>query len=239
MSSSSTSVLRRLRRVVLLLIMTLVFAGLVFTVLTLPPGAAGLTEAVNAELAATGIRNPVTATLLNFRSYDTLLEIAVLLLAVTAIQALRSGDRSPAKSGGDVLAFLGRILAPIMILIAGYLLWAGADAHGGAFQAGAILAGAGVLLILAGHKIPVPDDGLPIRLGLAIGLAAFVAFGIAGALFADAFLDYPRRNAANVVLFLEVGATLSIALALLVMYVSVLRAGDAESTPSSAEGQER
>ena len=39
-------------------------------------------QAVAANLATSGVSNPVTAVLLNFRAYDTLLELAVLLTAV-------------------------------------------------------------------------------------------------------------------------------------------------------------
>lgn len=238
MSGGKAWALRRLSHAALVLIITLIFAGLVLAVVALPPGAAGLSEEVNAELARTGVRNPVTATLLNFRSYDTLLEIAVLLLAVTAIRALRPGDLSAMRPGGEILAFLSHILAPVMILIAGYLLWSGPDAPGGAFQAGAILAAAGVLLILAGRQMPLRDEGLPIRLGLAIGLAVFVAVGITGMLLVGAFLDYPQHNAANIVLILEVGASVSIALALLDMFLSVLCSGNAGSTTPVAKREE-
>jgi multisubunit Na+/H+ antiporter MnhB subunit len=136
------------------------------------------------------------------------------------------------RPGDEILAFLNRILVPVMILIAGYLLWTGVDAHGGAFQAGATLAAAGVLMILSGRKIPLRDEGLPIRLGLALGLVAFVAVGVAGMLVADVFLDYPQRNVTGIVLLLEVGALISVALALLDMFVSVLRTGNAEGAPS-------
>lgn len=239
MSGGKAWALPQLSHAVLVLIIALIFAGLVSALVTLPPVAAGLSQEVNAELARTGISNPVTATLLNFRSYDTLLEMGVLLLAVTAIQALRHGDRSAISPGGEILAFLGHILAPVMILIAGYLLWSGAHAPGGAFQAGAILAAAGVLLILAGRQMPLRDKGLPIRLGLAIGLAMFVAVGIAGVLLADAFLDYPAQNAAAIVLFLEIGASVSIALALLDMFLSVLCSGKAASPTPMTKRQER
>ena len=39
---------------------------------------------VAAHLAESGVTHPVTAVLLNYRGYDTLLEIAVLLLALLA-----------------------------------------------------------------------------------------------------------------------------------------------------------
>ena len=238
MSAGKARALRRLSHAVLVLLITVIFIGLVLAVIALPPVAAGLSEYVTAELALTGIRNSVTATLLDFRSYDTLLEIAVLLLAVTAIRALRRGDLPTMRPGDEILVFLGRILVPVMILIAGYLLMAGLDASGGAFQAGAILAAAGVLLILAGRSVPLRDEGLPIRFGLAIGLAAFVAVGIAGVLVADAFLDYPQRSASDIVLLLEVGVSVSAALALLEMFIGVLR-GATGSTTRLTKGERR
>ena len=139
----------------------------------------------------------------------------------------------------EVLSILGRVLLPVMILIAGYLLMAGLDAAGGAFQAGAILAAAGVLLILAGRRVPLPEDGIPIRIGLAIGLAAFMAVGIAGMLVANAFLDYPQHNADVIVLLLEAGVTVSVALALLELFVGVLRRGDAGNTTRRTNMEER
>jgi multisubunit Na+/H+ antiporter MnhB subunit len=239
MSDGKARALRRLSHAALVLLITLIFAGLVLTVIALPPVAAGLSEEVNAELPRNGIHNPVTATLLDFRSYDTLLEIAVLLLAVTAIRALRRGDPSTMRPGDEVLAFLGRILVPVMILFVGYLLMAGLDSPGGAFQAGAILSAAGILLILTGRSVPLRDEGLPLRFGLAIGLAAFVAVGVAGMLVANAFLDYPQRNATAIVLLLEVGASVSIALALLEMFVGVLRGGNAGSATHVTKREKR
>lgn len=223
MNRVRADVRQRLSRTLLILIIVLIFVGLASAVLSLPPGAAGLSAEVDTELAQTGVSNRVTATLLNFRAYDTLLEIAILLLAATAIRALRTGDPPIMQPGGDVLTFLSRVLVPLMILIAGYLLWSGTDAPGGAFQAGAILAAASVLLILAGHKWVLREEGLPMRLGLTIGLAAFLVVSVTGLAIADAFLGYSQQSAAKAVLSLEIGASVSIALALLDMFVSVLR----------------
>lgn len=230
---------RRLARVALGLAISLIFAGLVRVVVALPPGATGLSDDAMAALTHTGVLNPVTATLLNYRSYDTLLEVAVLLLAVTAIRALCRGDLATIRPGGEILASLSHILTPVMILIAGYLLWSGTDAPGGAFQAGAILAAAGVLLSLAGRQLPLRRDGLTIRLGLAVALAAFVVVDLAGMLVAQVFFEYPRRNAAFIVLFLEICATVSVALALLEMFLSILRSDNAGNTRPGMKRQKR
>ncbi len=213
----------RLAATALALLVVLVFAGLVSAVLALPPTAAGLSADVGAALPRVGTDNPVTATLLAFRGYDTLLEMAVLLLAAVAIRALRHGRLPVMRSGDEILAALARVLVPVMVLVAAYLLAAGLDGPGGAFQAGAIAAAAGVLLVLAGRGLRLLDDGLAVRLGLAVGLLGFVAAGIAGMLVASAFLDYAPGRAATVMTLLEVAVAVSVALTLFEMFVSVLR----------------
>jgi multisubunit Na+/H+ antiporter MnhB subunit len=231
--------LKRLSLAALGLVSILIFAGLAFAILALPQIADGLANEVNAELARSGIGNPVTATLLDFRSYDTLLEMAVLLLAVVAIRTLPRGKLAAMRPDDEILTFLSRALVPIMILIAGYLLMAGIDGAGGAFQAGAILAACGVLLMLSGERLPLSDDSLPVRLGLAVGLAAFVATGVAGMMVANAFLDYPEGGASGIALLLELGVTVSVALALLDLFAGVLRRASGGHTPRATRREEQ
>lgn len=239
MSKARAGSLRRIGRAALVLLITLIFAGLASTVIALPPVAAGLSEEVGAKIVSGRTRNPVTATLLDFRGYDTFLEMAVFLLAAVAIRALRRGGPPPIMPDNDILLFLSRALPPVMILISGYLLVAGLETAGGAFQAGAVLAAAGVLLILAGRPVPLVEDGIAGRLGLAGGLAMFIALGLGGMLFADAFLDYPQRGAGTILMLLEAGVTVSVALTLLAMFVGVLRNEDLrdESSQSGTEKQ--
>jgi multisubunit Na+/H+ antiporter MnhB subunit len=239
MSEGKAETLRRISNAALVLIVALIFVGLVSAVVALPPSATGLSNEVDAELARSGMHNPVTMTLLDLRSFDTLLEIAVLLAAVTAIRTLRRGGLPAMRPRDEILVFLSRVLVPVMILIAGYLFMAGLDASGGAFQAGAILAAAGVLLILAGRSPPLRDDGMPIRFGLVVGLAAFVAVGVAGLLTANVFLDYPESLANEVALLLEIGVSVSVALSLLQMFVGVLHRGNAEGTTRVVNREEQ
>jgi multisubunit Na+/H+ antiporter MnhB subunit len=222
MNGGELAARNRLYRVLLALVTISIFLGLAFAVWSLPPDTPGLAEEVHAELAATGVRNSVTATLLQFRGYDTLLELAVLLLALIAIRAMRRGDLALPRPGGEILTVLVGLQAPAMILIAGYLLWSGADAPGGAFQAGAVLAAAGVLMILAGIRMPQRIDGLPFRVGLTAGLAMFIGLGIAGIIASGAFLDYSRLGVRVATLVLEGSATVSIGLVLLELFRSVL-----------------
>jgi multisubunit Na+/H+ antiporter MnhB subunit len=152
-----------------------VAAGLGYVVLSLPPNADGLSAQVAANLETSGVSNPVTAVLLNFRSYDTLLEMAVLLLALLGVWSLGGPPPHAETAPGPVLDSLARLLTPVLVLVAAYLLWIGAHAPGGAFQAGAVLGAAGVLLLLANWRLRPSLARLPLRLTLVAGPAAFVA----------------------------------------------------------------
>ena len=45
-------------------------------------------------METSGVRNPVTAVLLNFRGYDTLLEMGVLLVALLGVWSLGTAART-------------------------------------------------------------------------------------------------------------------------------------------------
>ncbi|VAX05289.1 Na(+) H(+) antiporter subunit B, partial [hydrothermal vent metagenome] len=133
-------------RLLLVLLLSVLAAGLSYAVLSLPLQAPGLSSHVAANLETSGVSNPVTAVLLNFRGYDTLLELGVLLLALLGVWSLGAVPERRESPAGPVLDMLSRLLVPLLILVAGYLLWVGTHAPGGAFQAGSVLAAAGVLL---------------------------------------------------------------------------------------------
>jgi multisubunit Na+/H+ antiporter MnhB subunit len=177
-----------------------------------------LAEQAAARLLDSGVSNPVTAVLLNFRAYDTLLELAVVFAAVLGVLSI-----GPARVGfvGDnpVLTSLIRWLVPVLIVTAGYLLWVGAHAPGGAFQAGAMLAAVAVLLRLGGFE----HGGLPAapatRWLLIVGIGVFVVVGLLVMSADRVFLQYPAGTAGVLILLIEVAATLSIAVALALAYV--------------------
>ncbi|MEW5966130.1 MAG: hydrogenase subunit MbhD domain-containing protein [Pseudomonadota bacterium] len=139
----------RWRRPVLAL-SPLLAAVLVVALLKAPAPAVDLPAAVARNMAQSGVAHPVTAVLLNFRGYDTLLEVAVLLAALFGLLALAPGRPRAGAPGDPLLGTWARLAAAPMIVVAGYLLWAGAHQPGGAFQAAAVLAAAAVLLHLAG-----------------------------------------------------------------------------------------
>lgn len=186
-------------------------------ILQLPEPPLQLAAQVETKLGASGVTHAVTAVLLNFRAYDTLLEIAVLLLALLGVLAMNGGERSTglrlSGSPQPLLQSMVRVLTPLMVLMAGYLLWAGAHRPGGAFQAGAVLAAACVLLYLAGIIPAWTAPGRLLRLGLASGFLIFL--GVATALLSQgSLLQYPPRFAGTLILLIEAGLTLSLGLVL-------------------------
>lgn len=183
--------------------------------LELPPAAVDLRPAVAGNLATSGVAHPVTAVLLNYRGYDTLLEVAVLLLALFVLLA-QDLERLPAPSAPPPslpLAVLARVATPPMLVVAIYLLWAGSFRPGGAFQAGAVLASCAVLLHLTGLLPGWRQPRAWLRWGLAGGFLVFL--GVATAMLAGgALLEYPPAWAGALILLIEVALTLSLGLIL-------------------------
>jgi len=177
-----------------------------------------LADQVSTHLEQSGVSNPVTAVLLNYRAYDTLLELAVLLAAVLGIIAV--GQARPAyRPAGPLFGALVGWLVPLLIVTGGYLLWVGAHAPGGAFQAGALLAGAAVMLRLGGN----PGAGLPSavtqRWLLVSGVGVFIAVGLIVTVDGHAFLQYPHNGSGMLILLIESAATLAIATTLALAYI--------------------
>lgn len=168
-----------------------------------------------------GLKNPVTAVLIGYRGWDTLLEKVVLGLALVGIWALgadaRWGGRPDLRqiaSSNDPLVLFARVLPPPAILFAVYLLWTGADEPGGAFQAGTILATMGILVVLAGLADYPAVSRRAVRLAAVCGSLVFVLTGIAGFALPGGFLSYPEAFAKPVIVVVEVALVFSIAVTL-------------------------
>lgn len=205
-----------------LLLLTLILsaaAGLVYVVLTLPEYAPGLKMLAEENITVSGVSNPVTAVLLNYRGYDTLLELSVLLLALLAVWSFGGIPKQHKSLPGPVLNVLARLLIPLLIMVSGYLLWVGAHAPGGAFQAGSVLGAAGVLLLLAGWQIGVRFTGLPLRIIMVTGFVVFAAAGVILMFFGRQFLEYPPAVAGALILLIEAAATLSIGITLAALFL--------------------
>lgn len=202
-----------------IVVVTSVAALLVWAIGYLPSKSTGLSAQVSANLIHSGVQAEVTAVLLNFRSYDTLLEVSVLLIALLGVwyQGPFHQPRDT-RVQGPVLDNLVRYLTPVIILVTGYILWLGGHAAGGAFQAGALLAGAGVLVRVARPEWLALHDTLSLRGLLAAGPTLFVLVAAGMMLLSGTMLEYPRDYAGSLILLIEAASTLSIAAILTMLF---------------------
>jgi len=189
-----------------------------WTVWTLPPFSDRMHNLVAAHLSISGVENPVTAVLLNFRGYDTLLEIGVLLLAAVGVLSLAPTSVSPTETAPTQIQILLLRLLPFIVIVGAYLLWIGKYAPGGAFQAGAVLAAGGVLLVTSAVRLNhIVIRSVPIS--LSIGLLTFLAVALASMIGGRSFLQYPLPWASTLILFIEAAATISIAVILTILFM--------------------
>jgi multisubunit Na+/H+ antiporter MnhB subunit len=212
-------------RAAALVLCACVSTGLAIVVLLLPDPAPTLAPLAREHLFETDLGNAVTAVLMAYRALDTLLEKVVLLLALVAVWSLapdRFWGGRPAfgyrPEPGGPLIFLTRLLVPVGIVAGIYLLWVGADAPGGAFAGGAVLAAMAILGFISGLCEVPAVNGFPVRFVLVVGVIVFVVAGLAGFAWASGFLAYPAGFAKPIIILIEVAMIFSIGatLALLV-----------------------
>ncbi len=199
----------------------LVAAALAGVVLLLPDQGPTLAPQAMERLPETGLGNPVTAVLIAYRSFDTMLEMVVLVLAVVGVWSL-AADRYWGGAPGEAraerpeptLAFFAQMLAPIGILVGVHVFWVGADEPGGAFQGGAILAAMWMIVMMARLTEAPQASAFWLRLALIAGPAVFLAAGVTGAVVAGGFFAYPPGLAKPLILFIEMFMTFTIAVTL-------------------------
>lgn len=211
------------------LLLALVACGLGMAVMHVPETGNSLQMQVLERLPETGVEHPVTAVLLNYRGYDTLLEMVVLFLALLGAWGLSdSVEEAPLPAAGEVLEQLVGFLVPVLIVVAAYLLWVGAYSPGGAFQGGAVLAGAGVLLSLLRPGWRRVRFQRFSELLLLPGVVAFIGVGVSSVLSGGQFLQYPSSAAGTLILLIEGCAMLSIAVTLHTLFAGTARVGNVE-----------
>ncbi|MFP4208809.1 MAG: hydrogen gas-evolving membrane-bound hydrogenase subunit E [Wenzhouxiangella sp.] len=182
------------------------------------PALAGI--AVLETLESTGLGNPITGVLVVFRGFDTLLEITVLLAALLSAQAVTRPhdlDRTLTTQDPDtpLIGALLAIIVPLTILVSVHLLKAGSQGTGGAFQAGAVLAACGVILVLTGRLGSSKESSLMLNLGLLIGLLGFITMGLLPLFYGQPLMALPGLWAVYLV---ETLMMVSIALTLVLLF---------------------
>jgi multisubunit Na+/H+ antiporter MnhB subunit len=207
-----------------------VIGCLAWATFALPEPGPGLVDAVSAELARSGVSHPVTAVLLNYRGYDTLLEIVVLVAAAVGIDSVLAPGAEAAlvsRRTRTLVGALARLLVPGFVVVAGYLVWKGSHAPGGAFQAGAVLAAGGVLLLFARRLRPLAFRSPAVRALVLSGLIVFVAVALAPVLAGMRMLEYPLDWAGTLILAIECALVVTIGLVLVMFFPSAVMATSA------------
>lgn len=188
----------------------------------------GLGQAVYGALEHTGVESPVTAVLMAFRAYDTLLEIVVLLIAYLGLRSANLPLPLQEERPPPVLEILSQILVPFLTLFAAYLLYAGSHSAGGAFQAGAVLAAAGLLATLSGARLPARGAGKA-RAAIAMGPLLFAIVALGTLMAAGVPLAYPAALSRPLIVVVEAASMISIAATLLALWVGHPLLGDLPS----------
>jgi multisubunit Na+/H+ antiporter MnhB subunit len=199
----------------------LVALALAAVVLLFPDQGPSLASQSMQHLPETGLGNPVTAVLIAYRAFDTMLEKVVLVLAVVGVWSLAAdrywggapGEASP-EQPEPTLALLAQALAPLGILVGVHVFWVGADEPGGAFQGGAILAAMWMIAMMARLTEAPETSAFWLRLALVAGPVVFLVAGVAGVIFAGGFFAYPPGLAKPAILFIETFMVLSICVTL-------------------------
>lgn len=216
-------------------------AVLAWAVLDLPEAPGPLAEPVREGAPGAGASNPVTAVLLAFRAYDTWLEVAVVLAAAIGVLAVAripdvAGRIAPPRE--PVLSWMTALIVPAIALAGGFLLWLGTSSPGGAFQAGAVL-GAGLLLAwLAGARSVDALSPPALRPFLVAGTLGFVLIAAAPLTVGEPMLWLPSGAAEALIVAVEAGVTITVAVTLPVMVIAA-RAGGRESDALAAGGSVR
>lgn len=207
---------------------------------SLPETSKGLTEPVDEAVSRAGVTNKVTAVLLNFRAFDTLLEVTVLVTAVLGVLLMTSAPITFGSAHREVrnavLTSFTHVVSPLIVVTAGYLLWVGSHAPGGAFQAGALLAGLGVLLSLCGISPPSWYSETYQRMAVMVGLTAFVAAGGVTVAMGRLFLEYPVAHAKSFIVAIETASTVSIGAILYALFVSAMPEANPLDDPDEKDG---
>ncbi len=197
-SHPETHRIRRIRDLVVALWSGIGMSALTWALLTRPyESIAGYF--VEKSVSGGGGRNVVNVILVDFRGFDTLGEITVLVLAGLAIHAMLKNLQLGAQANDELsgawsqdahpilLSVLVRLVLPMTLLVAVFLLLRGHNLPGGGFIAGLVTAIALILLYLA-NGVAWAQKRFPGNLQILMGVGLLIA-SLTG--LASLLLGYP------------------------------------------------
>jgi multicomponent K+:H+ antiporter subunit A len=264
-SRPETNRTRRVRDAILALCAGLGMSALTWAILTRPyESIAGFF--LENSVPGGGGHNVVNVILVDFRGFDTLGEITVLALAGLAIYAMlenlkldgNDADRAARSWNWDlhpiILSSLTRLLLPLALMVAVFILLRGHNLPGGGFIAGLITAIALIMQYLA-NGVAWTHDRLPDNMHPIIGAGLLIATlaGLASFLFGYPYLTttfghfhWPlvgEFELASAMVFdlgvwlVVVGATLLILIHLGLMHGATLEPGNAVQPDTTGTGR--
>jgi multicomponent Na+:H+ antiporter subunit B len=139
------------------------------------------------------VSNTVTSIVVNFRGFDTLGEVTVLFLSVTALASIlyrkrhHVGERSVLFSASNIVTAGSKLLFPPILLLGAYVFIHGHLSPGGGFQGGVIVATGFLLMLLAYENYTVSHTALSIVESFA-GIT-FTIIGLMGFMNGGTFLQ--------------------------------------------------
>ena len=140
------------------------------------------------------VTNVVTATVFDYRGFDTLGEEFILFSAAMGVALLLRDARDegcPSHGvGSDAVRLVGIGVVPVLLAIGLYVVAHGFLTPGGGFQGGVVLAAAFALVWLAGeyHAFRRLTPTPAVDLAKGSGAGAYVVVGLAALLLGHAFL---------------------------------------------------
>jgi len=142
---------------------------------TTPPATAVSTTYAQQPASDTGAGNLVAGVYLNYRLFDSLLEILVFSVAVVGVRHYLQRQETPALprlAESEVVRTSARILFPLALLLGIYLTVFGHVGPGGGF-AGGVIAASGLLLCSIAYGVTSIEERIP---------RVLLVFGESGAL---------------------------------------------------------
>lgn len=205
-------------QIVVVVVGTALLATALVTATEVPPGPPAAGPSASAAMSDSVVDHPITAVLLQFRSYDTLLEVVV-LAAVAIVAFALPTDSAITPLGvrtdrGALFDGLVKVIVPVVLLLAGWLLVAGSTQPGGAFQAGALITGSLLLLYLAGRLRGPATIGRWWVAGVLIGPMVFIGVAVLTAAAGAGWLVFEEPWGGTAIVAVEAVLAVSIGVSL-------------------------
>jgi multisubunit Na+/H+ antiporter MnhB subunit len=207
----------------IVILLSILEVGLAIGVILMPEPTVNIDEFIHSNLSYTQLVQPTTAVLLNFRSYDTLLSAAILLLIFLGIWRMPASDEflclKPAHQSWRRV--LGGALFLVIFIVLSYLLWKTPIYASSVFpMIGALLAISVVSLsMLRLNPFPMfqtlPDFLL--RLLLTSSLLIFLLIGFLVLLQEAYWLEYPASLAGNLTMIVQISLSFTFGLTLILV----------------------